>query len=33
MDGSRMNIVICTTARTNEEARALLGGLNMPFER
>jgi large subunit ribosomal protein L5 len=28
-----MNIVICTTARTNEEARALLGGLNMPFER
>ncbi|MYE00572.1 MAG: 50S ribosomal protein L5 [Alphaproteobacteria bacterium] len=28
-----MNIVICTTAGTNEEARALLGGLNMPFER
>jgi len=28
-----MNIVICTTARTDEEARALLGGLNMPFER
>jgi len=28
-----MNIVICTTARTNEEAQALLGGLNMPFER
>ena len=28
-----MNIVICTTARTNEEARALLAGLNMPFER
>ncbi len=28
-----LNIVICTTARTNEEAQALLGGLNMPFER
>ncbi len=28
-----MNIVICTTARTNDEARALLGGLNLPFER
>ncbi|MCY4229532.1 MAG: 50S ribosomal protein L5 [Alphaproteobacteria bacterium] len=28
-----LNIVICTTARTNEEARALLSGLNMPFER
>ncbi len=28
-----MNIVICTTASTDEEARALLGGLNMPFER
>ena len=28
-----MNVVICTTARTDEEARELLGGLNMPFER
>lgn len=26
-----MDIVICTTAQTNEEARALLEGFNMPF--
>ncbi len=26
-----MDIVICTTARTDEEARALLAGFNMPF--
>lgn len=26
-----MNIVICTTARTNEEATALLKGFNMPI--
>ncbi|MEX2642461.1 MAG: 50S ribosomal protein L5 [Acetobacterales bacterium] len=26
-----LDIVICTTARTNEEARALLEGFNMPF--
>ncbi|RMD61290.1 MAG: 50S ribosomal protein L5 [Alphaproteobacteria bacterium] len=26
-----MNIVICTTARTDEEARALLKGFDMPF--
>ena len=26
-----MNIVICTTARTNEEAKALLKGFDMPF--
>lgn len=28
-----MNVVVCTTARTDEEARALLAGLNLPFER
>ena len=26
-----MDIVICTTARTDDEARALLSGLNFPF--
>jgi large subunit ribosomal protein L5 len=26
-----MDIVICTTARTDEEGRALLAGFNMPF--
>ena len=26
-----MDIVICTTAETNEEAHALLEGFNMPF--
>jgi large subunit ribosomal protein L5 len=26
-----MDIVICTTARTDEEAKALLAGFNMPF--
>ena len=26
-----MDIIICTTARTDEEARALLRGLGMPF--
>jgi large subunit ribosomal protein L5 len=26
-----MDIVVCTTARTDEEARALLGALNFPF--
>jgi large subunit ribosomal protein L5 len=26
-----MDIIICTTARTNEEAKALLEGFNMPF--
>ena len=28
-----MDIVICTTASTNEEAHALLEGFNMPFRR
>jgi large subunit ribosomal protein L5 len=28
-----MDVVICTTARTNEEARALLEGFNMPFRK
>ncbi len=28
-----MDIVIVTTARTNEEGRALLTGLGMPFEK
>ena len=27
-----MDIVICTTAKTDDEARALLGGFNMPFQ-
>jgi len=27
-----MDIVICTTAETDEEARALLSGFNMPFK-
>ena len=26
-----MDIIICTTARTDDEARALLKGLNFPF--
>ncbi|MBI1954365.1 MAG: 50S ribosomal protein L5, partial [Proteobacteria bacterium] len=26
-----MDIVICTTAKTNEEAKALLKAFNMPF--
>jgi large subunit ribosomal protein L5 len=26
-----MDIIICTTARTNEEALALLKGFDMPF--
>lgn len=26
-----MDIIICTTARTDEEAKALLSGFNMPF--
>ena len=28
-----MDIIICTTARTDEEARALLAGFNMPFRK
>jgi large subunit ribosomal protein L5 len=28
-----MDIVIVTTAKTNEEGRALLAGLGMPFEK
>ena len=28
-----MDIVICTTAKTDDEARALLGGFNLPFQR
>ena len=28
-----MDIIICTTARTNEEAKALLAGFNMPFRK
>jgi ribosomal protein L5 len=28
-----MDIVVVTTARTNEEGRALLSGLGMPFEK
>ncbi len=28
-----MNVTICTTAETDEEARALLAGLGMPFSR
>lgn len=27
-----MDVVICTTAKTNEEAKALLGALGMPFK-
>ena len=27
-----LDIVICTTARTNDEGRALLRGFNMPFQ-
>ncbi|MBB4285850.1 50S ribosomal protein L5 [Roseospira goensis] len=27
-----MNITICTTAKTNDEARTLLEGFNMPFQ-
>jgi len=26
-----MDIIVCTTARTDDEARALLRGLNFPF--
>jgi large subunit ribosomal protein L5 len=26
-----MDIIVCTTARTDDEARALLQGLNFPF--
>ena len=26
-----MDIVVCTTAKTNEEAKALLKGFDMPF--
>jgi large subunit ribosomal protein L5 len=26
-----MDVVVCTTARSDDEARALLGGLNFPF--
>jgi len=26
-----MDIVICTTAKTDEEAKALLAGFDMPF--
>lgn len=28
-----MDIVICTTAKTNEEAKALLAGFDMPFQK
>lgn len=28
-----MDIIICTTAKTNEEAKALLDGFNMPFRK
>jgi large subunit ribosomal protein L5 len=28
-----MNITICTTAKTDEEARALLEGFEMPFQK
>ncbi len=28
-----MDIIICTTAKTNEEAKALLTGFNMPFRK
>jgi len=28
-----MNITICTTAKTNDEARTLLEGFNMPFQK
>ncbi len=28
-----MDIIICTTAKTDEEARALLAGFNMPFRK
>jgi len=28
-----MDIIICTTARTDEEAKALLAGFNMPFRK
>jgi large subunit ribosomal protein L5 len=28
-----MNVTICTTARTNDEARTLLEGFNMPFQK
>lgn len=34
IDESRgMDVIICTTARTNEEARALLEGFSMPFRK
>jgi large subunit ribosomal protein L5 len=28
-----MDVIICTTARTDEEAKALLAGFNMPFRK
>lgn len=28
-----MDVIICTTAKTNEEAKALLAGFNMPFRK
>ncbi len=28
-----MDVIICTTAKTDEEARALLAGFNMPFRK
>jgi len=28
-----LNVVICTTARTDEEARALLAGFDLPFQK
>ena len=28
-----MDIIICTTAKTDEEAKALLAGFNMPFRK
>ncbi len=31
--GWGFDIVVCTTARTDEEARALLGGFNFPFRK
>ena len=34
IDESRgMDVIICTTARTNEEAKALLEGFSMPFRK
>lgn len=28
-----MDVIICTTAKTDEEAKALLAGFNMPFRK